>query len=258
MSKDDEHVCKYVLTRGKNKGEKCKKKVLKNGHYCATHNKENNEQSEEKEEKVVEEKEEEKVVEKKEEEKVVEEKKEKVVEKKEEEKVVEEKEEKKEKVVEKKEEKEKDLKTKVDALETKLKIAEMKKQEDLKLKSIQTEKNNIGQEMAKKLLEQVKNNEPKQTDEDDNLTYDKVKKQMFISCKLNDDNELECKVSKTNLEKLINSKISSEEEFFDATINIFPKGMNIFYTENDEKVQKKILKLRFKNFHSVIYDYLEE
>jgi hypothetical protein len=265
-----EEVCKYVLTRGKNKGEKCKKKVVKNGHYCVTHNKENNEEQVEKsDEKVVEKKQEEKEEQeekKKEHVKKSDEKKdEKVVEKKQEEK--EEQEEKKkehvkksdekkdEKVVEKKE---KDLKTKVDALETKLKIAEMKKQEDSKLKSIQTEKNNIGQDMAKKLLDQVKNTTEKQNDEDDNLTYEKIKKQMFISCKLNDDNELECKVSKANLEKLINSKISSDEEFFDTTINIFPKGMNIFYNENNDKVQKKILKLRFKNFHSVIYDYLDE
>jgi hypothetical protein len=235
-----EEVCKYVLTRGKNKGEKCKKKVVKNGHYCVTHNKENNEEQVEKSD--------EKVVEKKEEEKEEQEEKKKEHVKKSDEK-------KDEKVVEKKE---KDLKTKVDALETKLKIAEMKKQEDSKLKSIQTEKNNIGQDMAKKLLDQVKNTTEKQNDEDDNLTYEKIKKQMFISCKLNDDNELECKVSKANLEKLINSKISSDEEFFDTTINIFPKGMNIFYNENNDKVQKKILKLRFKNFHGVIYDYLDE
>jgi hypothetical protein len=31
VSKDDEHVCKYVLTRGKNKAEKCKKKRTKYG-----------------------------------------------------------------------------------------------------------------------------------------------------------------------------------------------------------------------------------
>jgi len=268
QKEEDEHLCKYVLTRGKNKGEKCKKKVIKNGRYCATHNKENNE---EQVEKVVEKEEEkEKQEEKKEEknnEKVVEKEEEKVVKKEEEKEKQEEKKEeknnekevkKKEKQEEKKEDKnEKDLKTKVNALETKMKIEEIKKQADFKLKSVQTEKNNIGQDMAKTLL---KNIEPQnQMEEDaDKLTYEKVKNQMFISCKLNDDNELECKVSKTNLEKLINTKISSDEEIFDTIINIFPKGINIFYNENNEKVQKKILKLRFKTFHSVIYDYLDE
>ena len=55
--KEDKEVeksceCKYILTRGKNKGDKCGKKTVKDAYYCATHNKKEESESEgEKEEK---------------------------------------------------------------------------------------------------------------------------------------------------------------------------------------------------------------
>ena len=253
--------CKYILTRGKNKGEKCGKKTVKDANYCATHNKKEDSDSErEKEEKV------EKVEDKVEE--VIEEKVEKVEDKVEE--VIEEKVEKKQEKVKNK--KQDDTAEKAKQLEQKLNEQKQKDENELKLKKIEEEKKNIGVNMAKSILQNLeKKNEPvsisvmetqnseneEQDDEDeDSFTYEQCKKQILINPKLNEEGELEFSMTKKNLEKFINKKVSSSEEQYKVTVNIFNKGMNIFYVEDGKKEQKKLLKFRFNKYHSVINDYL--
>jgi len=264
--------CKYILTRGKNKGEKCGKKTVKDADYCATHNKkEESESDSEKEEKK--EKKQRKRKEK------TEEKVEKVDEKTEEQE--EKTEEKVEKVDEKKENKKykkkevnkDDIAKKAKQLEEKLNEQKQKEENDLTLKIVEEEKKNIGVDMAKNILQNLEKKEgpasislmETQTqnadieDDDDNedsFTYEQCKKQILINPKLNEEGELEFFMTKKNLEKFINKKMSSSEEQYKVMVNIFNKGMNIFYEEDDKKEQKKLLKFRFNKYHSVIYDYL--
>lgn len=261
--------CKYILTRGKNKGEKCGKKTVKDAHYCATHNKKEESDSEgEKEEK--EEKKQRKRKDKQEEkvekvedmvEEVMEEKVEKVDDKVEE-------------VIEKKQDKVKNKKQddtaeKAKQLEQKINEQKQKDENDLKLKQIE-EKKNIGVDMAKNILQNLeKREEPvsisvmetqtqnaEEDEDEDSFTYEQCKKQILINPKLNEEGELEFSMTKKNLEKFINKKVSSSEEQYKVSVNIFNKGMNIFYVEDGKKEQKKLLKFRFNKYHSVINDYL--
>lgn len=274
--------CKYILTRGKNKGDKCGKKTVKDAHYCATHNKKEESDSEgEKEEKkqrkrkdkkeenveeVIEEVEEK--VEEEIEDKVEKEKKQK--DKNDAEEVNEEVKEKKDK---KKEVKQDDTAEKAKQLEQKLNEQKQKDENELKLKKIEEEKKNIGVDMAKNILQNLKKDEPvsisvmetqtqnaeteEQEDEDeDSFTYEQCKKQILINPKLNEEGELEFSMTKKNLEKFINKKVSSSQEQYKVSVNIFNKGMNIFYEEDGKKEQKKLLKFRFTKYHSVINDYL--
>jgi len=98
--------------------------------------------------------------------------------------------------------------------------------------------------------------EEEEDEDEDSFTYEQCKKQILINPKLNEEGELEFSMTKKNLEKFINKKVSSSEEQYKVTVNIFNKGMNIFYVEDGKKEQKKLLKFRFNKYHSVINDYL--
>jgi len=184
--------CKYILTRGKNKGEKCGKKTVKDAHYCATHNKkeesDSEEEKEEKKQRKRKDKQEEKV-------EKVEDKVEEVMEEK-----VEKVDDKVEEVIEKKQDKVKNKKQddtaeKVKQLEQKINEQKQKDENDLKLKQIEEEKKNIGVDMAKNILQNLeKREEPvsisvmetqtqnaEEEDEDeDSFTYEQCKKQILI------------------------------------------------------------------------------
>jgi len=280
--------CKYILTRGKNKGEKCGKKTVKDAHYCATHNKKEESDSEsekenekkqrkrkDKTEEQIEkvEKVEEKVekVEKQVDEKVEEKKEEKVEEKVVENEKVEEK--KENKKYKKKEVNKDDIAKKAKQLEEKLNEQKQKEENDLKLKKVEKEKKNIGVDMAKNILQNLEKKEDpvsisvletqtqnadieEDDDDEDSFTYEQCKKQILINPKLNKEGELEFFMTKKNLEKFINKKMSSSEEQYKVSVNIFNNGMNIFYEEDGKKEQKKLLKFRFNKYHSVINDYL--
>jgi hypothetical protein len=273
--------CKYILIRGKNKGEKCGKKTVKDAHYCATHNKKEESDSESEKENDKKQRKRKDKIEEQVEEKVekVEEKVEKVEEKKEEkvekvEKQVDEVEEKKEnKKYKKKEVNKDDIAMKAKQLEEKLNEQKQKEENDLKLKKVEEEKKNIGVDMAKNILQNLENKEEpasisvletqtqnadieEDDDDEDSFTYEQCKKQILINPKLNKEGELEFFMTKKNLEKFINKKMSSSEEQYKVSVNIFNKGMNIFYEEDGKKEQKKLLKFRFNKYHSVINDYL--
>ena len=254
--------CNFVLVRGKNKGEKCGKKTLKNEKYCSTHNKKEKKNKEteieENDDKENKETEIETEIEDNDNEKNEKKKKEK---KKKDTQIETETEDNDNK---KNEKKKKDTEIETDN-ETEIETDNENEKKEKKMKEIEKENEKKENEKKEKKMKEI---EKENEDEDDDLSFEKCKKNLFIKSKINEDSEIICEMSKEKLEKFLgkNIKLSGGEYLetgFPVSINAFPRGLNIFYEDGEDmnslkKEQTKILKLRFNKYHSIIHDYLSE